>query len=236
MRSDNEQTNGLEGASYKELRLLEEVSDTPDLSQRQLAHRLGVALGVTNLLVRRMAANGYIKASQLGWRRWIYVLTPRGAARKVHLTLAYIDRFFEHYRRVRTSLRDELGVLPLNEESRVAIYGTTEFAEMVFMALRDLGVTDIEFFDRDSDSRRFLGTPVMPLDSMVPAEYSRVVVAASTDLQAKCEELRSFGVPTSDIVLPVPNSRELFGDGGGQAVEDIPTDGAEGNGMEGIGK
>ena len=236
MRSDNEQTKGLEGASYKELRLLEEVSDTPDLSQRQLARRLGVALGVTNLLVRRMAANGYIKASQIGWRRWIYVLTPRGAARKVHLTLAYIDRFFEHYRRVRTSLRDELSVLTLNEESRVAIYGTTEFAEMVFMALRDLGVTEIEFFDRDSDSRRFLGTPVMSLDSLVPSQYSMVVVAASVNLEAKCKELRSFGVPASHIVLPVPNSRELLGDGAARAVEVMAADGSDENSREGTGR
>ena len=231
MRSENEQIKRLEGTSYRELRLLEEVSASPDLSQRQLAHRLGVALGVANLLIRRMASKGYIKASQIGWRRWIYVLTPRGAARKVRLTLAYIDFFFEHYRRVRASLRDELGVLPLNEESRVAVCGTTEFAEMVFMALRDIGVTEIDFFDQDSDGRRFLGAPVRSLDSMVPAQYSRVVVAASTDLNAKCEELRSFGVPTSQIVLPVPNSRELIGDGGSRVPEESPVDGSKADQM-----
>ena len=51
---DNEKGNGLEGVAYRELRLLEEVDLTPEVSQRHLAHQLGVALGVTNLLLRSL--------------------------------------------------------------------------------------------------------------------------------------------------------------------------------------
>ena len=119
MRSSNEHIASLEDASYRELRLLEEVDGRPDVSQRQLARNLGVALGVANLLVRTMARKGYIKMTHLSWRRWVYVVTPRGMARKVQLTLSYVDRFIGHYRRVRTILYDDLNGLALNKESRV---------------------------------------------------------------------------------------------------------------------
>ncbi len=138
MRSKDEHTEPLEGTGYRELRLLEEVDQTPDVSQRQLARQVGIALGVANVLVRRLASRGYIKVTQLRWKRWAYVLTPAGVARKLSLTLAYIDRFIAHYRRVRHLLRDDIGSLPLNEESHVALVGTTEIAELAFLGLKEL--------------------------------------------------------------------------------------------------
>ena len=104
MRSKNERDIHLEDDSYRELRLLEEVDETPDMSQRTLSHRLGVALGMTNLLIRNGAKKGYIRVTQIGWKRWAYVITPKGMARKLNLTMGYIERFIGHYQRVRLLL------------------------------------------------------------------------------------------------------------------------------------
>ena len=58
MQKDKSHTGNLEGDSYRELRLLEEVDSTPELSQRHLARSLGIALGVANLLVRTLVKKG----------------------------------------------------------------------------------------------------------------------------------------------------------------------------------
>ena len=200
MRSSDEQSKNLEDISYRELRLLEEVDSSPDLSQRQLARRLGIALGVANLLVRRLATKGYIKVTHLSWRRWVYVITPRGMARKVQLTLAYIDRFMDHYQRVRHILREDFSTLPLNKESRVAIVGTTELAELAYLALRDVGVDDIDVFARNSDTPQFLGMPVRALEAIEPGEYAKVVVADSSHQDAAREEVYASGVSDSQVV------------------------------------
>ena len=200
MRSSDEQSKNLEDISYRELRLLEEVDSSPDLSQRQLARRLGIALGVANLLVRRLATKGYIKVTHLSWRRWVYVITPRGMARKVQLTLAYIDRFMDHYQRVRRILREDFSTLPLNKESRVAIVGTTELAELAYLALRDIGVDDIDVFARNSDTPRFLGMPVRALEAIEPGGYAKVVVADSSHQDAAREEVYASGVSDSQVV------------------------------------
>ena len=200
MRSSDEQSKNLEDISYRELRLLEEVDSSPDLSQRQLARRLGIALGVANLLVKRLATKGYIKVTHLSWRRWVYVITPRGMARKVQLTLAYIDRFMDHYQRVRRILREDFSTLPLNKESRVAIVGTTELAELAYLALRDIGVDDIDVFARNSDTPRFLGMPVRALEAIEPGEYAKVVVADSSHQDAAREEVYASGVSDSQVV------------------------------------
>ncbi len=200
MRSLDEQPGSLEGTPYRELRLLEEVGATPDLSQRTLAHRLGVALGMANLLLRHLARKGYIRVTRVGPRRWAYALTPAGIARKLQLAIAYVEGFLDHYRRVRLLLREDLGALALDSESRVAIYGRGELAELVFLALKDMGVTRISVFDQHGHDSPFLGMPVHPLKGIVPGDYVKVVVAESGDVDARCRELWSVGVPREQTV------------------------------------
>ena len=200
MRSSDEHTRGLEDESYRELRFLEEVDSSPDLSQRQLARRLGIALGVANLLVHSLAGRGYIKVTHLSWRRWVYVVTPKGMRRKLQLTVAYIDRFFDHYRRVKHLLREDIGVLMLNKESRVAIVGTTELAELAFLVLRDLGVDEIEVFERNPTRHEFLGMRVQELGSIEPGEFAKVVIAVSSDADGSRNELYASGVSDSQVL------------------------------------
>ena len=200
MRSINEHRNQLEGSAYRELRLLEEVLSTPEISQRRLARKLGIALGMANLLLRNLAGKGYVRMTRVGWKRWIYALTPSGMALKVHLTFDYVDRFLNHYRRVRRMLREDLSSLALDEDARVAIYSTSELAELVYLALRDMGIKSIDVFDNGSAGLRFLGMPVRNLDTIDEGKYTLVVVAASGDLDARRRELGAAGVKDSQIV------------------------------------
>ena len=203
MRSENEHIQPLEGLSYRELRLLEEVGSSPQVSQRQLAHQVGVALGVANLLVRNLAKKGYIKVSQVGWKRWVYVLTPSGVARKVQLTFGYIERFLDHYKRVRFSLHEQLSAIPLNQDSRIAIYGTNEIAELVYLALRDMNVGQIEIFDDSPSKPKFLGMHVGTLKSLVSEDYMWVILTSATRSDATHDRLIAQGTDPSRIVVPL---------------------------------
>ena len=218
MRSLDEHTKDLDDSSFRELRLLEEVDSGVELSQRKLALRLGIALGVANLLVRRLASRGYIKVTQLGWRRWAYVVTPNGMARKLHLTLGYVERFFEHYRRVRYLLRDDLRSLPLNRESRVAIVGTTELAELAFLALRDIGVDDIEVFERSPERPTFLGMRVQELETIEPSIYAKIVIADFEELAASRDLLNASGEADSQMVVLLQTRRSALSEDSSQGV------------------
>ncbi len=212
MRSRDEHKNWLDGTAFRELRLLEEVEATPDISQRNLAHRLGVALGVANLLLGKMATKGQLRINRVGWRQWIYSLTPSGVAHKVKLTLGYVDRFLNHYDRVRLLLRQDLAELGLNVESRVAIYGTSGLAELTYLGLRDFGIEEIEVYDEDGKSPVFLGIPVKPLTGIAAEDFSVVVVAKNGDFETHRRTLASAGVPESEIVLLMRSSERSSSD------------------------
>ncbi len=201
MQKNKSHTGNLEGESYRELRLLEEVDATPELSQRHLARSLGIALGVANLLIRNLVKKGYIRTTKVGWKRWVYVLTPAGMSRKVQLTLGYIERFHDHYRRVRQLLREDLGTHTIGPDSRIAIYGATELAELMFLVLREMGVTRIDIFDdRQGIGTAFLGMPVQGLGALVPEQYVKVAVAFPGDPATPCQELYDQGVSPSQVI------------------------------------
>lgn len=197
---NNKHNGNLEGESYRELRLLEEVDATPQVSQRHLAHSLGIALGVANLLVRNLVKKGYIKTTRVGWKRWVYVLTPAGVTHKVQLTLRYVERFHDHYRRVRQLLREDLSAYTIGPDSRIAIYGATELAEMMFLVLRDMGVTRIEVFDRAGAGETFLGMPIKSVTDLAPEDYVKVAVAFSGDPGVYCQELYDLGVSQDQVI------------------------------------
>ena len=199
MRSENEHTNKIEDVSYKELRLLEEIEQDPELSQRQLSRRMGVALGVGNLLLKNLAKKGYIKVTHLSWKRWIYVITPKGMTRKVNLTLSYIESFLGHYRRVKKILKENFNSLTLNKESKVAIVGTGELAELAYLALLDIGVDEIDMFGNENDKHIFLGMNVVSIQDIEVNDYSKIVVT-SDDIDVINASLKERSADSNQIV------------------------------------
>jgi hypothetical protein len=139
---------------------------------------MGTALGITNVVLRHLIQKGYIRATQANWRRWLYTLTPDGFSHKIRLTTAYINRVLHHYQGVRQILREQLGLLTLNEESRVALLGTEEFAELVYLGLREMGIEEIEVYGLgDQPADKFLGMPVRDLATLRFEQYDKLLFA-----------------------------------------------------------
>jgi|GEM_PF-1587662 len=94
-----------------ELALLREITREPIQTQRDLSRGAGLSLGMTNLLLKRLARKGLIKVSQLDWKRTQYLLTPKGAlekARKTYFYARYTVRLFRQIQEnVFTALRAE---------------------------------------------------------------------------------------------------------------------------------
>jgi DNA-binding MarR family transcriptional regulator len=199
---------GLEGAAFRELRLLEEVDATADLSQRTLAGNVGIALGVVNVLVKSMVKRGYIRATRLSWKRWAYFLTPAGVSRKVQLTANYIDRFMDHYRRVRVLVRNTVDLDSIEAHHVVAIYGATELGELIYLVLKDAGVEQIEFLDEIATGN-FLGTPIYSLNGVDESRYVKVMVAYPNDMISHRDRLIAAGVQPSKISSLLDNPMQL---------------------------
>lgn len=191
MRSRNEQQDLASDSNYREMQLLSEVDRDPDITQRQLAQRVGIALGLTNVLLRNLVQKGYVRVGQASWKRRLYTLTPDGFFHRIRLMRLYIHRVLSDYQKIRRTLKEELEPLSLNAESRIAIYGTGEFAELVYLGLREIGIEEIDVFNSGkTENQRFLGIQVQDVATMEPAQYDQVMVALLEDWERACALLR----------------------------------------------
>lgn len=208
MRSGNEQQSQIETTDYRELQVLKELEVTPDVTQRQLSKRLGIALGLTNVVLRNLTQKGYIRGTQTNWKRWLYTLTPNGFSHKLRLTLSYVQRVLAHYRSVRQTLREEMDPLVLNAESRVAIYGATEFAELVYLGLKEIGIEEIDIYGPSANlPAKFLGMPVRDVALLKDGDYQRVLVAYVGDWEQSITDLKEVGVEGDQVVAFFANGK-----------------------------
>lgn len=106
----------VDAASETHLQLLRLLEDNPELSQRELAHELGVSVGKINYCVSALLAKGWIKARNFKNSRnklsYAYLLTPSGIEQKAALTVNFLRRKLDEYAQLHreiAQLRAEAG-------------------------------------------------------------------------------------------------------------------------------
>lgn len=188
----------------RHLEILTAISEGSSLTQRALAQRLGVALGLTNLYLKRLARKGYIKIVEFphkpaARKRLRYLLTPKGIAEKTRLTYEHAAYSLKLFRQARETLRGALSYLPQNGLKRIALYGNGEAAELAYLTLKEFGLEPLAIFSRDAKGQ-FLGFPVRAVTELA-SENVDAVVAATFDPPAQhVVELLRIGLPREKIL------------------------------------
>jgi EPS-associated MarR family transcriptional regulator len=105
-----------EDTHFRVLRILQE---NPDLTQRELAERLGISVGGLNYCLKAMIEKGLVKMKNFAHSKnkfgYMYVLTPSGMAEKAAITQRFIQRKILEYE----ALRAEIEALRTEVSERV---------------------------------------------------------------------------------------------------------------------
>lgn len=86
------------------LEILQAIENKENITQRYLADKLGVALGLANSYLKRCVRKGLVKVQQAPANRYLYYVTPKGFAEKSRLTASYLSSSFNFYRQASDSL------------------------------------------------------------------------------------------------------------------------------------
>ncbi len=192
----------MDQVAQRDLKILTAIGERQNVTQRSLAKSLDIALGLTNLYLKRLARKGYIKITTLPPKRLKYLLTPQGIAEKTRLTYEYMSFSLLLYRQTRTHLREAVRPLVENGRRRLALYGSGEAAELAYLTLREFGIQPSALYTDDGTSQ-FLDIPVRPVRDLSAAEIDGVIVAAFNSLDAHREMLTQNGVPQEKLIFLV---------------------------------
>jgi DNA-binding Lrp family transcriptional regulator len=180
----------------RDLRLLEAVGENARVTQRGLAMKLGIALGLTNIYLKRLIRKGFIKCVNVRSNRLTYLITPRGIAEKMRLTYEFMDYSLHLYREVRQHLRNALQDRAAGR--RVAIFGRGEAAEIAYLSLKEFGLEPVAIFD-EQGGHNFLGMAVRPIAEHTQVPYDLIVVATLDPSGTHSASLLRAGVPREKL-------------------------------------
>jgi DNA-binding MarR family transcriptional regulator len=182
-------------------RLLKALAGGEAVTQRSLSRELGVALGLTNLLIRRLVAKGYVRVAGLRPRHVRYLLTAEGQRALADMTCASLQNTVSLYTATRDSIRTGLerlvdAVQPTpGVPVPVVFYGLGDVAEIAFVSLQS---TDLVLAGAIDDVRegRFFGHPIERpsklCDADGPLGTARIIVTTvrrSDEIRARLEQL-----------------------------------------------
>ena len=190
-------------------RILSKIDSGKRITQRSVARELGIALGLANLLIKRLVNKGYVKTRAIKGKRIRYLLTPQGIAEKTRLSIGYLENTIRLYTETKDKIRRSLLNLARlpgeeNRRQRVVFYGAGEVAEIAYVALdRSLfelvGVVDDckqghQFFDHVVGSPEELSCDGADCPDLV-------VVTTFRKSQEIGNRLESFKIPSEKIAF-----------------------------------
>jgi EPS-associated MarR family transcriptional regulator len=109
--------------SEEVLKLLREIEQTSETTQRELSSSLGISLGKVNFLLKALIHRGHIKVDNFkksnNKSAYLYYLTPKGAEEKARISYRFLWRKIKEYEELEQEIRrleQEVGEAPAQRE------------------------------------------------------------------------------------------------------------------------
>ena len=111
-------------------------------NQRDLSRQMNLSLGMTNMILRRLIAKGYIRIQQLNQRKAQYILTPKGFTEKMRKSIKYTLKTIHSISLIKNRLRTSILHFYGQGVREFGILGVSDFALLIEMAIKELGLAD----------------------------------------------------------------------------------------------
>ena len=191
----------------RELNLLQELEKNPIVSQRELSHKFGIALGVTNACLKRMARRGWIRITSLDHHKIGYYLTPKGFTEKANLTIHLISWTVQHYSTLKEIIGRKLLEMENSGVKRIVFYGISDEMEIAYITLQGVNLKLIGIVEDQERINRpeILGFEVKDLRQIETLKPDAILITSLTGLDERKERLGQMVDVTKGRIWDISN-------------------------------
>ncbi|NIA69032.1 winged helix-turn-helix transcriptional regulator [Pelagibius litoralis] len=174
--------------------MLDAIESEARVTQRGLSAELGIALGLTNIYLKRCISKGLVKTRKAPARRYAYYLTAKGFSEKARLTAKFLTRSLGFFRLAREDCSDLFQHSKSQGCQCITFVGAGDLCEIAILAALDCGLEVSAVLDESTNRQRLAGTPVVrSLTKLSPGEI--LVITDMKDPQGAYERMiGQFGV------------------------------------------
>lgn len=184
--------------TYRSFLLLSEIAGEEQLSQRELAKRLGIALGLVNSYIKNLVAKGFVRVNTFPKNRYAYLLTPKGFTEKSRLAYQHLSYFTGLYTVARQDYLKLFKRMAAEGTRGVAFCGVDEVAEIAYLSLKEAGLDlDLVMDPKLAGGRFFDKTVVTPAFGLLSGKHKIVITSLKQGETLRKELLRMGAEPGS---------------------------------------
>jgi DNA-binding MarR family transcriptional regulator len=185
--------------TYRSFLLISELAKEESLSQRELAQRLGIALGLVNSYLKNLVAKGYVRVKNFPKNRYGYLLTPQGVSEKSRLAYQHLRYFTNLYTTTRQDYLALFRALSVAKVRKIAFCGVDEVTEIAYLSLLESDLSLVTVMDDEVAGSDFFGLRVVSLANGVLSGYQGIILTSLKKGDILKDQLRRLGVGRKEI-------------------------------------
>jgi len=182
------------------LRLMGEIEHDGGSSQRELARRLNISLGLVNTFLKRLINKGYFKVKTMPRNRLKYFLTPEGMARKTRLTVEYLQYSARFYKDIKKVLIGKFLEMQQNRIEAILFFGVEEAAELAYLYLKLTPLRLVGVVDDRRKGTDFFEFKVHGFERLDQKDWDAVLLTRLEDTDGDTRRLMDRGIEPRRIV------------------------------------
>jgi len=191
----------MEPQELRSLQILEEIGNTHSPSQRYLAKKLNISLGLANSFVKRLAKKGYVKITTIPRNRVKYILTPQGFAEKSRLTYEFIQHSLSLYKEALKKFESLLNELEKRNVRKVVFYGVSDLTEITFVSLKATKIKLVGVVDDVKKGTKFLDFTIRSTSELKKLEFDSIILTALETKEHIVKKLMEKNIPQEKIIM-----------------------------------
>ena len=184
---------------YRDLQILDELSNNDALTQRDLSKRLGIALGLVNSYLKNLIAKGYITVKNIPSKRYAYYLTPNGFAEKTRLAYDLLQGYTRIYREAKNNYRQLFFSLERSGVKRIVFAGADEVAEFAYITLQETNLELAGVVDIDRAGEQFFRMEIKPVEHVRDFPHELIIITSYVKQDKVMRELLQAGADRKNI-------------------------------------
>lgn len=185
----------------RSLQILEEIDNTHRPSQRYLARKLNISLGLANSFIKRLAKKGYVKITTIPRNRFKYILTPQGFAEKSRLTYEFVQYSFSLYKEALKKFEGLLNELEKGNVKKVVFYGASDLSEIALISLKASDIKLIGVVDDSKKGKQFLDFTIRSTKELRNLEFDRIIITTLELKEPMVNKLLQNNIPKEKIII-----------------------------------
>jgi len=191
-------------SNIKQIDMLLELERNPSTNQRSLAGKLNISLGLTNEILQNLIHRGWVKASKLKGRKWLYLITPAGMSRATQFAYQRFQETQKYFWDAENIIISLLESLHKKGKEKLIILGKNRYTKLIILASTDSPVELTMIISDEQSQKNFLGHQVASIYeftkniNQLPKNLEDTIII-SVDRELRKSLLSKISKNTNDI-------------------------------------